>query len=135
MCINLIQVDHFIRISILWIFKAKLERTYEAGRGQFDNSSMLSSDHHINNRLLEVPSLKKRESYRGAASSLGVIRRNSSTQSFRQLSNVAQHGQTSVKKTNKTCQTMLSFPSPSRNHHICRSASGSTKVSGHFANS
>uniref|UniRef100_A0A183VDL2 Ion_trans_2 domain-containing protein n=1 Tax=Toxocara canis TaxID=6265 RepID=A0A183VDL2_TOXCA len=104
MCINLIQ--------------AQLERTYEAGRNQFDNLSLLSSEQGLSPLdHTQKPAARRR------GSSLGIFKSGSSTHSLTRES--IQATLLSRKKINKTSQTVLSFPSPSKNTHICRTISHS----------
>ncbi|KAJ1347082.1 hypothetical protein KIN20_002041 [Parelaphostrongylus tenuis] len=96
MCINLIQ--------------AKLERTYDAGRLQ-----ELELDGAL---LIDKNRLQRR------GSSLGVFRTSSSVHSLNK--EVIQAALMNRRKVNKTCQTMLSFPSPnSSNAHISRTVNNS----------
>lgn len=96
MCINLIQ--------------AKLERTYEAGRMQ---------ELELETVMLVEPNRPQRR-----GSSLGVFRSSSSGQSLNK--EAVQAALANRRRTNKTCQTMLSFPSPScSNAQICRTVSNS----------
>ncbi|WKY11463.1 hypothetical protein Q1695_003211 [Nippostrongylus brasiliensis] len=96
MCINLIQ--------------AKLERTYEAGRMQ--------------ELELEAVMLVDSNRPQRRTSSLGVFRSSSSAHSLNK--EAVQAALANRRRTNKTCQTMLSFPSPtSSNSQICRTVSNS----------
>ncbi|KAE9414001.1 hypothetical protein Angca_003746 [Angiostrongylus cantonensis] len=96
MCINLIQ--------------AKLERTYEGGR--------------LQELELEAALLVERNRLQRRGSSLGVFRSSSSAHSL--TKEVIQAAIMSRRKINKTCQTMLSFPSPSSsNAHISRTVNNS----------
>uniref|UniRef100_A0A914URC3 Potassium channel domain-containing protein n=1 Tax=Plectus sambesii TaxID=2011161 RepID=A0A914URC3_9BILA len=106
MCINLIQ--------------AKLERTYEAGRGGDDTPSIMSADHHSTAVQFDVQS-KRADSYRGGT--LGIIQRSSS------FSLSSKHGSPAKKPkrrgVNRTCQTLLSFPSPTKNRRLsCTDSNG-----------
>uniref|UniRef100_A0A9J2Q138 Potassium channel domain-containing protein n=1 Tax=Ascaris lumbricoides TaxID=6252 RepID=A0A9J2Q138_ASCLU len=104
MCINLIQ--------------AQLERTYEAGRNQLDSLSLLSSEQGLG--PLE---LTQRPPPRRRGSSLGIFKSGSSSHSLTR--ETIQAALLNRKKTNKSSQTVLSFPSPSKNTHICRTVSHS----------
>ncbi|CAJ0915544.1 unnamed protein product, partial [Mesorhabditis belari] len=93
MCINLIQ--------------AKLERTYEAGRKRhhphFDREGGL---------LLDAGRVGDERHLTRRGSALGVFRTSSSVNSMsRDAVQTALHGK---KRYNKTCQTVLSFPSPTK---------------------
>ncbi|KJH53408.1 Ion channel [Dictyocaulus viviparus] len=100
MCINLIQI--------------KMKRTYEAGRLQELELEAAA--------LLADSSLPLRR-----GSSLGVFRTSSSAHSLNK--EAVQFALLNRRRINKTCQTMLSFPSPScSNAHISRTVSNSRKI-------
>ncbi|TKR88660.1 hypothetical protein L596_012868 [Steinernema carpocapsae] len=96
MCINLIQ--------------AKLERTYEAGRQQFDPMSACHPD--------QLEAMKERLGIKRRGSSLGVFRSGSSSHSLNR--DLIQATLLNKQKMNKSAQTVLSFPSPSKNSTVCR---------------
>uniref|UniRef100_A0A914DYZ8 Potassium channel domain-containing protein n=1 Tax=Acrobeloides nanus TaxID=290746 RepID=A0A914DYZ8_9BILA len=91
MCINLIQ--------------SKLERTYEAGRHRFENITIIGGS------LEPVRPVYRR------GSSLGVFKTGSSYSLNRE---VVQANLANKLKYNKSSQTLLSFPSPSRNSMVFR---------------
>ncbi|XGW03580.1 hypothetical protein V3C99_015061, partial [Haemonchus contortus] len=98
MCINLIQ--------------AKLERTYDAGRMQeleMEAIGLLAAEAKLPQRR---------------PSSLGIFRSSSSGMSMSR--EAVQAALANRRRTNKTCQTVLSFPSPTcSNSYICRTVSNS----------
>ncbi|VDD90842.1 unnamed protein product [Enterobius vermicularis] len=102
MCINLIQ--------------AKMERTYETGRDQFAALNALSPDHSVN----QLEFTKEFARIRRQSSSLGVLRSGSSHYLSR---DAVQAFLLSKKKTNKTSQTVLSFPASSTNVQLTKSIS------------
>uniref|UniRef100_A0A7E4VDA3 Ion_trans_2 domain-containing protein n=1 Tax=Panagrellus redivivus TaxID=6233 RepID=A0A7E4VDA3_PANRE len=103
MCINVIQ--------------AKMKRTYEAGKMQFDNlSSIGGSEHRLHwDSGTNGPPMKPRR--RG--SSLGVFRTCGSSYSLNR--EAIQERLARKDKHNKSTQTVLSFPSPTRNNLVSRS--------------
>ncbi|KAK0413389.1 hypothetical protein QR680_006773 [Steinernema hermaphroditum] len=98
MCINLIQ--------------AKLERTYEAGRAQLGAHSPAVIQEAQIEQMRERLGIKRR------GSSLGVFRSGSSSHSLNR--DLIQAALLNKQRMNKSVQTVLSFPSPSKNSTVCR---------------
>ena len=85
-----------------------MKRTYEAGRQQFDNLSSIGGSE---GRLSHQETIK---SVRRRGSSLGVFRGCGSSYSLNR--EAIQQALMNKTKMNKSCQTVLSFPSPSKNN-------------------
>ncbi|KAE9549622.1 hypothetical protein FO519_007163 [Halicephalobus sp. NKZ332] len=98
MCLNLIQ--------------ARMKRTYEVGRQQFDNMSIVAGSE---GRLSHQGTLRP---VRRRGSSLGVFRGCGSSYSLNR--ETVQQILMNKNKSNKSCQTVLSFPSPSRSNFVYR---------------
>ncbi|GMS78126.1 hypothetical protein PENTCL1PPCAC_301, partial [Pristionchus entomophagus] len=106
MCINLIQ--------------AKLERTYEAGATRMQHPSI----DRPGGIYLEGGGHGKERIVQRRGSSLGVFRTSSSAHSLNK--ETVQAALANKKKSNRSTQTVLSFPSPTAtNANLCRSVSRS----------